>query len=68
MRFLRSFEVEVQQRIASLQAARLEEAERREALRGDLLKRVVSAQEAERQRIAAQLRNFVLQRFAFVQQ
>lgn len=55
VRFLRSFEVETQRRIAQLQAARLEEAERREALRGELLRRVVAAQEAERQRIAREL-------------
>ena len=55
IRFLRSFEVETQRKIAELQAARLREAQRREALRGELLKRVVSAQEAERQRIAREL-------------
>ena len=55
IRFLRAFEVEVQRQIASLQTARLEEAERREALRGELLRRVVAAQEAERQRIAREL-------------
>jgi signal transduction histidine kinase len=55
IRFLRSFEVETQRKIADLQAARLEEAERREALRGELLRRVVAAQEAERQRIAREL-------------
>lgn len=55
IRFLRSFEVEVQRQISELQAARLEDAERREALRGELLRRVVSAQEAERQRIAREL-------------
>jgi signal transduction histidine kinase len=55
IRFLRSFEVETQRKITELQAARLEEAERREALRGELLRRVVAAQEAERQRIAREL-------------
>lgn len=55
IRFLRAFEVETQRQIASLQAARLEEAQRREALRGELLRRVVAAQEAERQRIAREL-------------
>jgi signal transduction histidine kinase len=55
MRFLASFEVEVQRQIASLQAARLRDAQRREALRGDLLHRIVEAQEAERQRIAREL-------------
>jgi len=55
IRVLRSFDVETQRRIAELQAAQLEEAHRREALRGELLKRVVAAQEAERQRIAREL-------------
>jgi signal transduction histidine kinase len=55
MRFLRSFEVETQRQIDELQEARLIEAQRRDALRGELLKRVVSAQEAERQRIAREL-------------
>ncbi len=55
IRFLRSFEVETQRQIAVLQTARLEEAQRREALRGDLLRRVVEAQEAERQRVARDL-------------
>jgi len=55
VRFLRSFEVETQRQIAALQSARLEESKRREALRGDLLRRVVEAQEAERQRIARDL-------------
>jgi len=55
IRFLRSSEVEMQRHIASLQAARLEEAQRRQALRGELLKRVVTAQETERQRIAREL-------------
>jgi signal transduction histidine kinase len=55
IRFLRSFEVEAQRQIAELQAARLEEAHRREELRGELLRRVVAAQEAERQRIAREL-------------
>lgn len=55
IRFLRAFEVENQRQITELQAARLEEAQRREALRGELLRRVVAAQEAERQRIAREL-------------
>jgi len=54
-RFLRSFEVEIKEKIADLQRARLEEAQRREALRGDLLRQIVQAQEAERQRIAREL-------------
>lgn len=55
IRFLRSFEVEVQRRIESLQSVQLEEAQRREQQRGQLLRQVVSAQEAERQRIAREL-------------
>jgi signal transduction histidine kinase len=55
VRFLRSFEVETQRRIAALQVARLEEAEQREQMRSELFRRVVAAQEAERQRIAREL-------------
>lgn len=55
IRFLRSFEVETRRQIAELQANRLREAERRESLRAELYRRVVGAQEAERQRIAREL-------------
>jgi signal transduction histidine kinase len=55
IRFLRSSEFELKRHIASLQSSRWEEAQRRQALRGELLKRVVGAQEAERQRIAREL-------------
>ena len=55
IRFLRASEVETQRHIAKLQEERLREAERREALRGELLGRVVAAQEAERQRIGREL-------------
>jgi signal transduction histidine kinase len=55
IRFLRSSEVETKRHIAELQKERLQEAERREALRGELLGRVVAAQEAERQRIGREL-------------
>ena len=55
MRFLRAFEVETQREIALLQAARLEEAQRREIVHRELLRRVVGAQEAERQRVAREL-------------
>jgi len=55
IRFLRASEVEKQRQIATLQAARLQEAEQREILRGEMLKRIVAAQEAERQRIAREL-------------
>lgn len=55
IRFLRAFQVETERKIADLQAARLEESQQREILRGELFRRVVAAQEAERQRIARDL-------------
>lgn len=55
IRFLRSFEVETQHKIAVLQANQLDEAKRRETLRSDMMRRIVTAQEAERQRIAREL-------------
>jgi signal transduction histidine kinase len=55
IRFLRAFQVESEHKIADLQAARLHEAQQREALRGELFNRVVAAQEVERQRIAREL-------------
>lgn len=55
IRFLRSFQVEIEKQISDLQSARLKEAEERDALRGELFKKVVAAQEAERQRIAREL-------------
>lgn len=55
VRFLRASEVEKQRQIAALQDARLQEAEQREVLRGEMLRRIVSAQESERQRIAREL-------------
>jgi signal transduction histidine kinase len=55
IRLLRLFEVETNRRIADLQAARLEEIKQREAQRGEFLKRLVDAQEAERERIAREL-------------
>ena len=55
IRFLRSFQVEFDRKLANLQDARVKEAEQKEALRGELFKRVVSAQESERQRIAREL-------------
>ena len=54
-RFLRSFEVETQRQIDELRAAQLRESQRKEALRGEFLRQIVSAQEAERQRIAREL-------------
>ncbi len=55
IRVMRSFEVERRQQLAELQEDRLREAERRQAMRGQLLNRVVQAQEAERERIAREL-------------
>jgi len=55
IRFLRAFQVEVERQIAALQAARLEEAQQHDALRGELYRSVVAAQESERQRIARDL-------------
>ena len=55
IRFLRAFEVETQAKITDLQNAQLQEAQEREALRGELLKQVVGAQEAERQRVGREL-------------
>jgi len=55
IRFLRAFQVESEQKIQELQSARLDEAQKREALKGELFRRIVDAQEAERQRIARDL-------------
>jgi signal transduction histidine kinase len=55
MRLMRAFEKEIRMEMAKLQRARLKEAQRRDDLRGELLRRVVDAQEAERQRIAREL-------------
>ena len=55
VQFLLSFAVETQRKMEDLQTARLEEARRRESVAGELLHRVVVAQEAERQRIAREL-------------
>ncbi|HEX6268956.1 MAG TPA: sensor histidine kinase [Anaerolineales bacterium] len=55
IRFLRAFQVETDRKIAELQAAQLEESQQREAMRAELFRRVVAAQEAERQRIARDL-------------
>jgi signal transduction histidine kinase len=54
-RFLRAFHVESDQKIKELQEARLEEAQQKEELKGELYRRIVDAQEAERQRIARDL-------------
>lgn len=55
IRFLRAFQVESDSKIAELQAAQLHESQQREYLRAELFRRVVGAQEAERQRIARDL-------------
>jgi signal transduction histidine kinase len=55
IRSLRTFEYETQQEIARLQEQTIQEAKRREEMRSKFLRRVVDAQEAERQRIAREL-------------
>lgn len=55
IRFLRAFKVETARKIAELQTAQLEQSHQREAMRAELFRRVVAAQEAERQRIARDL-------------
>jgi len=55
IRFLRAFQVETEQKIAALKAQQLEESQQRETMRAELFRRVVAAQEAERQRIARDL-------------
>jgi signal transduction histidine kinase len=55
IRFMRSFDEEIQRQISELRDAQLKEAQKREELRGRLLNQVVSAQESERKRIAREL-------------
>jgi signal transduction histidine kinase len=55
IRFLRAFEVETQRQFDEMRSAQLKDAQQREALRGELLERIVAAQEAERSRIAREL-------------
>ena len=55
IRFLRAFQVETDRQINTLQEARLRESEQRETLKSELYKRIVAAQESERQRIAREL-------------
>ncbi|GAB4402511.1 MAG: hypothetical protein OHK003_29940 [Anaerolineales bacterium] len=55
IRFLRAFQVESDSKIAELQAAQLHESQQRERLRAELFRRIVGAQESERQRIARDL-------------
>jgi len=54
-RFLRAFQVQTEHKIADLQEARLAEAREHAALQAELFRRVVAAQESERQRIARDL-------------
>jgi signal transduction histidine kinase len=55
IRFMRAFDAEIERQIRELQQAQLDEARQRDALRSEQLKRIVAAQEAERQRIAREL-------------
>ena len=55
IRFLHAFQVQSDYQITELQQARLHESQQREQLRTDLFRKVVDAQEAERQRIARDL-------------
>ena len=55
IRFLRAFQVETDHKITELQDDRLREARERGVLRAELFRRVVAAQESERQRIARDL-------------
>ncbi len=55
VRFLRAFQVENEEKIRELQTARIKEAEQKENMRSELYRRVIDAQEAERQRIARDL-------------
>ena len=55
IRFLHAFQVQSDYKIAELQQARLHESQEREQLRAELFRKVVGAQEAERQRIARDL-------------
>ncbi|MBK7452119.1 MAG: sensor histidine kinase [Anaerolineales bacterium] len=55
IRFLRAFQVESDSKIAELQAAQLHESQQREHLHAELFRRIVGAQESERQRIARDL-------------
>ena len=55
VRFLRSFQIEANQKLEELQAEQLRASQQRETLKGELYRRVIEAQEAERQRIARDL-------------
>ena len=55
IRFLHAFQVETESKIIELQQAQLKESQQRESMRAELFRRVVAAQESERQRIARDL-------------
>lgn len=55
IRFLRSIEYEIRVKMNLLQEAQIRESKQRELLRGEMLRRIVAAQESERQRIAREL-------------
>jgi len=55
VQFLRSFQVEADQKMAELQDEKLRASQQRENLKSELYRRVIEAQEAERQRIARDL-------------
>ena len=55
IRFLRSIEYQIRLKINTLQEAQIQESRQRDEMRGEMLKRIVAAQEAERQRVAREL-------------
>jgi len=55
IRFLRAFQVEIERQILTLDEARKTESAERQNLRTELFRRIVAAQESERQRIARDL-------------
>ena len=55
VRFLRSIEYEIRLKLNTLQETQIRESRQREEMRGDMLRRIVAAQETERKRIAREL-------------